>query len=407
MKLPFAALAADQAASSLITFTLSVYAARNASVSEFGVFAVGYALTWVLMGLSRSILGELHLILGKDRLETVERWRSFSAASSIGVGLVSGVVLFVACTALASASGSWIPWSFGVAIPMVIFADSLRYVAFTDNAPADALTLDIAWLLGALIAPPALAAIGVPPVPSAILGWAFGAGLGATISLARRPLLRPVLSGAAAWAAERRVTAAQYAIDFLVGNGIGQVATALIPLVSSLAVAGGLRAGLVILGPLNVVSSAMIVFLIPRIRDALHSGHALPSPALKVWSAFAAYCAFCAVIVLLLPDRIGEFLLGPSWSAGQSIAPILAAAFAFSALQVIIVQVMRLRGSAGLVIPVRLFVSGVQTTPLLLGAAFFGLKGAAAGSALAALAAVLPWWLALKYSRESFKADGS
>jgi O-antigen/teichoic acid export membrane protein len=197
---------------------------------------------------------------------------------------------------------------------------------------------------------------------------------------------------------DRRVAGTQFVADFLVGNGIGQIATAALPVVADLAVAGGLRAGLVILGPLNVASSAMTVFLIPRMRNSLPSRRALPSPALPVWFAFTIFCGVCAAAVVVLPDRVGEFLLGPSWQPGQSVAPVLIIGFVFGTMVQIIVQVMRLRGSAGLVIPVRLFVSVIQTAGLLVGAAFFGVRGAAIGSALASLIAVAIWWIALAHS---------
>jgi O-antigen/teichoic acid export membrane protein len=408
VKRPLFILAADQAISSLITLALSVYAARDSSIDEFGIFAVGYALSWVFLGVSRSILGELNLIIGPEKLAETPQWRSFTTTSSLATGLVSGVLLFIGCSLLAPSSPTWIPWSFAVAIPLVIIADGMRYVAFTDEVPRDALMLDVTWLAGTLLVPPALATTGVPPVPSALLGWGFGAGLGAAFSLLLRSRLRPKLRGARAWTAGRRVTATQFAGDFLAGNGIGQLATALVPIVASLAAAGGLRAGYVILGPLNVVGSAMLLFLIPRMRNSLSPDHALPKLALAVWGAFCAFCGMFALAVIVIPDRTGEFLLGPSWQPGQAVAPVLIAGFIFATMVQIIVQVMRLRSSAGLVIPVRLFVSVIQSVGLLVGAAMLGSMGAAAGSALAALLAVVPWWVALQRSQREFHdGDGS
>ena len=407
MKRQLLQLAVDQSVSSLITFTLSVYAARNSSVSEFGVFAVAYALFWVLLGVSRSFVGEVNLIIGHEKLEATGHWRSFSATTALAIGVASGIILFAGCTLIASTDDMWIPWCFAVATPLAVFADAVRYVAFTEEVHGDALTLDAIWLCGALFTPPMIAALGVAPAPSAILGWGLGAGLGTGLALKRRPQLRPRLKGVLKWAPDRRVTGAQFAADFLAGNGIGQIATALVPVVASLAVAGGLRAGYVIMGPLNVAYSAMIVFLIPRIRGSLSSHRVLPSPVPTVWGAFAAFCGLCAAGVLLVPDRLGEFLLGPSWYSGQSVAPVLIVGFIFLTMVQIIVQVMRLRGSAGSVIPVRLFVSGLQSAALLIGAALFGTMGAASGSALAALVSVAPWWFGLTHAHRKFDKDRS
>jgi O-antigen/teichoic acid export membrane protein len=394
-------LAVDQAVSSLTTFALSVYAARDSSVTEFGVFAVGYALFWVLLGVSRSFVGEVNLITGHEKLETTGHWRSFSATTSLATGVASAIVLFAGCTLIASTEASWIPWCFALAAPLAIFADAIRYVAFAEENYGDALLLDGVWLCGALFAPPAIGALGLAPVPSALIGWGLGAALGAGLALKRQPQLRPRLNGALRWAPDRRIMGAQFAADFLAGNGVGQAATALVPVVASLAAAGGLRAGYVITGPLNVVYSAIIVFLIPRLRRSIPSHHALPSPAPIVCAAFAVFCAFCAAAVRLVPDRLGEFLLGPSWELGQATAPLLIAAFYFLIVVQIIVQVMRLRGSAGVIIPVRLFVSALQAVGLLAGAALFGAVGAASGFALAALISIAPWWFALARSRSS------
>lgn len=408
MKRQAVELAADQAVSSLITFALSIYAAREASVSDFGVFAVAYALFWALLGTTRSFVGEVNLITGTERLEDTGRWRSFSLTTSLAAGGVSAVVLVVGCLLIGSADAVWIGWSFAVAGPIAILADGIRYVAFTDDTPGDALVLDALWWGGALLAPPVIGTLGAHPIPSAILGWGFGAALAVAVALMRRPQLRPQLKGSREWIADRRVTGLQFSADFLANNGIGQAITALVPLVSSLAVAGALRAGGIVQGPLNVVFSAMIVLLIPRIRRSIstHRG-VLPHPAPLALVALAIFCGAYATAVLLIPDHLGEFLLGPSWYTGRLVAPLLIAAYFLQGIAQILVQVMRLRGSAGLVVRIRVFVAVLLSIGVLTGAALFGAVGAAAAFALAALVSIVPWWCALVHSHRKFKGDGS
>lgn len=400
-------VAVDQAVSSLITFGLSIYAARQASVSDFGVFAVAYALFWVFLGTTRSFVSEVNLIAGTEKLERTGRWRSFSGTISLFAGAFSGVVLVVGFLVIGSADAMWIGWSFAASAPIAIFADSIRYVAFTDDAPGDALVLDAMWLGGALLVPPVIGAMGTHPVPAAILGWGIGAAAGVGVALIRRPQLRPSLKGAVKWIADRRVVGTQFAADFLANNGIGQAATMLVPLVSSIAVAGALRAGGVIQGPLNVVFSAMIVFLIPRIRRSIPDGRVLPRPAPLAVVALAVFCSVYAAAVLLIPDSLGEFLLGASWHSGRSVAPLLIAAFFLQGMAQILVQVMRLRNSAGLVVRVRVVVAVLLTIGVLAGAAFFGAIGAASAFVMAALISIAPWWFALVRSHRRFQDDGS
>ncbi len=391
-------LAADQAASSLVTFALSVYAAREASVDDFGVFAVAYALFWALLGVTRSYISEVNLITGTEDLERTGNWRSFSATASLAAGLFSAIVLFVGCLVIGSADATAIGVSFALAAPLAILADALRYVAFTDDAPGDALVLDAVWLAGALLAPPAIAAIGVHAVPSAILGWGVGAALGIGVALIRRGHLRPRFAGTLKWIAERRVVGSQYAGDFLANNGMGQAVTALVPLVSSLAVAGALRAGGILQGPLNVVFSAMIVFLIPRVRKSISTPRLLPHPAPLALVALGILCALYATAILLVPDSVGEFLLGPSWYSGRLVAPLLIAAYFLQGVVLVMVQVMRLRNSAGLVVRVRVSVAVLLSIAILTGAAAFGAVGAASAFTLAALVSLIPWWYALVHS---------
>ncbi|MCV7227509.1 hypothetical protein [Mycolicibacterium komossense] len=407
MKRNVVELATDQGVSSLTTLALSVYAARDASVDHFGVFAVAYALSWILLGVSRAFLGEVSLIDGSEKLDSTADWRSFSSATAVFAGTVSGIVFLVGFSLTSSTDAIWIGWSFAAAMPLVVLADSLRYVAFTDEVPRNALILDTLWLFGTLLAPPAIAVLGVPPIASAILGWGLGATLGVGFALIGQARLRPRLKGAFKWAAHQRVTRTQYALDFLANNGIGQAVTALVPVVSSLAVAGGLRAGAIILGPLNVVYSALIVFLIPRIRRSKTPHRILPSPAPVVLVALAIFCGLFALAVLLIPDWLGEFLLGPSWEAGRSVAPLLIAAYLLQTLAQVMVQVMRLRGSAGLVVRVRMFVAVLMTVGVLAGAALFGLMGAASAFVLAPLISIVPWWFALVHSKRTFRDEGS
>ncbi|UXA14946.1 hypothetical protein KXD97_15035 [Mycobacterium sp. SMC-8] len=405
MKRQLIGLGADQAVSSLITLVLSVYAARDSSVNQFGIFAVTYAIFFVLLGLSRSFVGEVNLITGRAELDRAGDWRSFSSTAALIAGLASGIILLASSGVIAPADARWIPWSFVIVTPVAVLADTIRYTAFTDELHDRALTVDLIWLCGALLGAPAVGLLGIPPIPAAILGWGLGAGFGIIVAMLRWPQVRPRMNGARSWIADRRTAGAQYAADFVAASGIGQAATALIPLVASLAVAGGLRAGYVITGPLNVAYSAMIVYLIPRIRLSLSHDRVLPRPAPVVWSVFATLCGLYAVAVVLIPYQVGEFLLGSSWYSGQSAAPALIAAFLFISIAQVLVQVMRLRGSAGLVVRVRLFASAFQSGALLAGAAAFGAVGAATASALAALISVAAWWIALLHSHRSSGGD--
>ncbi|UXA19284.1 hypothetical protein [Mycobacterium sp. SMC-4] len=400
-------LAADQAVSSLTTFALSIYAAREATVDDFGVFAVAYALFWALMGTTRAFVGEVSLIIGTEKLDATGQWRSFSATTSLVAGTFSAAVLFLGCLLIGSPDALAIGWTFAVAAPIAFLGDGLRYVAFTDDAPGDALKLDAVWLVGALLGPPLIGLTGLPSIPAAILGWGLGAALGTGLMFKLRPCWRMRLKGCLRWVADRRLVGIQYAADFLANNGIGQAVTALVPLVSSLAVAGALRAGGIIQGPLNVVYSAMMVFLIPRARRSLSPHRLLPSPAPFVIVCLTGFCGLYAAAVLLMPDSWGEFLLGPSWHMGRLVSPLLIAAYVLGGIAQILVQIMRLRDSAGLVVQVRVFVAVLTSVGVLTGAAFFGAVGAASAFALSALIAIVPWWVALVHSRRKFGGDSS
>lgn len=398
-------LAVDQGISSLTTLTLSVFAARDASVDHFGVFAVAYAVFWVVLGVSRSSISEVNLIDGREKLDAHPDWRAFTSTVSLAAGAVAAGLFGLGFTVPSSPDAMWIGWCFAAAMPFVILADALRYIAFTDEMPAEALILDTIWLCGALLASPAVSTLGIPPVSSAILGWGIGAAFGIGLVLKRSVRLRPKFKGAIPWAADNKVARTQFALDFLANNGIGQAATALVPVVSSLAVAGGLRAGSIIFGPLNVLYSALTVFLIPRIRRSITAHRVLPSPAPIALCALAAFCGLYAALVLVIPESLGEALLGPSWHAGQSVAPLLIAGYLLQTVAQILVQIMRLRGSAGLVVRVRLLVATLLFFGVLAGAALFGLLGAASAFVLAPMISIVPWWLALVHSSRGHRGQ--
>ena len=406
MRKEFSLLALDQAVSSLTTLALSVNAARNTSVADFGVFAVGYAIFWVLLGLSRSFLGEVSLIEGHEKLSTSRNWRAFSVSTSCLGGALFSAALFVTCALITANNSIWISLAFALVTPFAIIADAIRYIAFAEEKRVDALRVDVLWLAGAIIAPPVLSSVGVQSVTSAILGWGLAAAIGAFAALVQRPELRPQFSGLPRWIRSRWPAGSRFAADFAAASGIGQTAAALVPVVASLEVAAGLRAGYVIIGPLNVAYSAMIVFLIPRLRNAGGSG-ALPRPAPAVLGFFSVLCGLYAIAIYLVPDEIGRVLLGPSWALGSAVAPFLTAAFVFITVAQVIVQVMRLRDSAGLVVRVRVIVSAAQAVSILVGAAYFGVQGAACGSALAALVSIGPWVIALLRSQRRIKGGGS
>jgi O-antigen/teichoic acid export membrane protein len=191
-------------------------------------------------------------------------------------------------------------------------------------------------------------------------------------------------------------TSAQMTGDFFLMIGAQQATTFALPLVTSLATLGALKAAQVAVGPLTIMLTAATLLVLPSIAKFTAEGR--PDRAMRRGAAVSAI-AFAAgtvyaLIAAIIPAHWGTSLFGQSWA----VSPFLVVFVAVQAAAIGLIQgaVLVLRGTrnTGRSLIVRIWVTPLNVAVPLVGAFFGGTRGLGIGLVSSAFFAAAFWWRA-------------
>ncbi|MFJ7589943.1 hypothetical protein ACIQZO_21675 [Streptomyces sp. NPDC097617] len=375
----------DQAASSATNILVLVLAARLSSAAGFADFSMVYVTFSVLLGLNMAYVGQ-SLVLEKGHGLGAECRSAvgFTAAASAAVG----ALLLVVGLALAGATGTAF-LALGLVLPLVLLQDGLRYCFSALRAPERALAADALRLVCVV------AALAVQPEGASagrlVLAWGLSAlpalGLGLW-------LLRPYVRGARADLRpylRRGHLGQRFVVEFAVGNGSSQLAVLGLGVFATPLAVGALRGATTLFGPLNVLFNSANAFG-PPVLGRLGGKRATVRATAALGLVLAAVGAGWATALYLLPDRLGQELLGDTWAGASALLPATGAQYAVMGLGTCALLTLRVLAPKA-TLSLQVVFSLLSVGLLLGGYAVWGVAGAAwglaAGSALKALAA---WW---------------
>lgn len=309
----------DQGLSAASNLLLSIIVARQLAASSFGAFAIAFLTFGLVIAVTRSTIGSPLQISYSGA--PVDRWRQATRsalASALVVGAIVGGVLVVIGLLIGGATGTALI-AVGACMPGLIAQDTCRMAFFSSGRAKQAAINDALWTALEFAALAAMVAGGVRNVGLFILAW----GVSATVAAVAGILVLgtwPQFRGCLRWLFAQRSLTGYLLAENLLGEGLAQVAILFVGVAGSPTDVGSLRAGQVLLGPLNVLVTAIAVFGIPEIarrRDA--------SPRQRqrfCWVLSGGVTLICLVyscVVLLLPDSIGHQLFGDTWDGAQTV----------------------------------------------------------------------------------------
>jgi len=387
---------ADQALSSLTNFALGILVARSASPDEFGAFSIVFATFILALGLARALTGEPLLVRHTEAPESDLRRASASATgTAIAVGAVAGLGCVVAGVALWGGLGQALV-ALGIFLPWLLLQDAWRYAFLAGGRSQAAFVNDLIW---AVVLLPALVLVSATRTVSArdlILIWGGAAALAAAAGIYQAHLI-PDPRSSIAWVRGHRDLAPRYVGEYIAASGAYQLSVYGVAAVASLATVAALRAGQLLLGPLNIFALAAGVAAVPefvrisrRRRDAIRGASAVLSGGMVciaiVWGS----------ALLLLPAKIGELALGSQWAGASLVFLPLVLARLGSGAQAGPSTALRALGEAQRSLRLRAVTATLVIGGTIGGAAVGGAPGAAWALAGAeCLGAVLWWWQAL------------
>lgn len=337
---------ADQALSSgsNILFVLAV--ARVSSSAEFGIFSFAYVVLTLTLSLARGALGTPISLLARTphaaRVETSWAMRR-AIAWSLPLSISGGVSLGMGPPDLDAAS------VLVLFVPAILAQDLLRFEAAALQRYGVAILADGLW------AAASLCLLALTWIPGRLMTaefmtatWGFFGLIALTVLAVSRCRTRPGSRGRMdvhePSERVRLVDRLRLGFDSSMGGIVTMSISAIVASVLSPVALAGLRGASAMVGPVNVLISSLQIAVIPRL---VQRPHASMRQMLQITAPTSLPVAACAVGVgllgLLLPDYVGELLLGETWTVAAPVLVVLGCEYVGQSLLTAALTILRAR----------------------------------------------------------------
>ncbi|MEU1193324.1 hypothetical protein, partial [Streptomyces sp. NPDC005859] len=308
---------ADQAASSMTNFAVGIYVARSLGVTAFGVFGLAWVTYGVVLSVSRGLATD-PLVVRFSGVSDAS-WRGAVARSS-GTALNVGVAIGAACLVAGLALGGGVGPAFaclGVMLPGLLLQDAWRYSFFAAGNGRKAFVNDLVW--GVALVPAMVVAARVGSVAAFVLAWGVSAAVAAVYGCLQSGV-RPRMTGAREWLREQRDLSYRYLVENVGVSGASQLRAYGLGAIVGVGAVGAVRGAELLLGPfLAVLMGLSLVTVAEAARVLRRAPHRLAKFCLLLGAGQAVAALFWGAALLLVPDGVGEFVLGDVWSSASEL----------------------------------------------------------------------------------------
>lgn len=382
----------DQALSSLTNFVPGLYAAKVLSPRAFGILGLitlGYIL---MLGMTRAALSEVAIVGMTD--EPVASQVPLGAADATAA---VATVVAIAGTLILALNAPRLPALLvAVGVAVMLVQDSTRMLSIGIGKPMHAVVNDALWFTTLLILLPILHFWSEPTAYTIAAVWGLAA-LPGTVLGARLLSWRPRLGRGVRFLTSKRRLASAFLGDWSLKQGTSQLATYGIGLIGGLTTVAGIRAALLVLGPLNVVFGGLQLAALPAaVRQSQMSLAQMHATLRKMAATLGIVAIGTGAIVAALPESLLRLVVGEQAPGLSRYILPLSVALAGTGLMAGSTIGLRVLQATGLLVRARLITSLLFLLPgfimvLATRSPLAGLWGLAAGSLLG----VLVWERAL------------
>lgn len=397
-----AAITVDQVISGASNLLIAILAARLLSAAQFGLFGIVFLVYTILVWVTRGLVSDTLLV---HPVESRER-----PGEAIGTALVLAALLAGGLAAIGVGIRFWDAvlgdalFVLACCLPLLVLQDVGRYLGFATERPMRAVVLDIVWLVVMVGAVAALFATGTHSLTWLVAAWAGSgavAGMFVCVWCGPRAIRLDLAWLRKTWAVAWRFLASYTAMQTSALGMSGEVGA-----IAGARALGGLQGTLVLVRPFTTFQVAATTHWMGQVARSA-GRRRVWRYALAASSVTAVVAAANMAVMLALPDRVGETLLGASWHPAK---PLLAPA----AVQIVILGLLTgpQTGLLGLRAMNKVVAIGIATTIVSLtaagvGAALGGAKGALwlvdAGQGVV----MVLWWATLAAHLRRNEAPGA
>lgn len=385
---------ADQAASSVSNFVVGIYVARSLGVTAFGVFSLAWVTYGVVLNVSRGLATD-PLVVRFSGVPDAS-WRGAVARSTgtaLGVGAVIGAACLVAGLGLGGRLGPAFA-ALGVMLPGLLLQDAWRFSFFAAGTGRKAFVNDVVW--GVALVPAMVVAARVGSVAAFVLAWGASATVAAGYGCLQSGI-RPRMTEARGWLREQRDLGYRYLVENVSLSGASQLRAYGLGAIVGVGAVGAVRGAELLLGPFLAVLMGLSLVTVPEAARVLRqTPHQLGRFCLLLGGGQAIGALFWGATLLLVPNRLGELVLGGVWHSSSQLIVQITLGVAGAGLGTGAAAGLRALGAARRSLRCQLFASACYVGGGLGGAAAAGTAGSAWGVAAATVSGSAVWWLQLR-----------
>ncbi|EPJ34464.1 hypothetical protein STAFG_8505 [Streptomyces afghaniensis 772] len=372
-------------------------------MTAFGVFSLAWVTYGVVLNVSRGLATD-PLVVRFSGVPDAS-WRAAVARSSgtaLGVGAALGAACLVAGPALGGSVGAAFA-CLGVVLPGLLLQDAWRFSFFAAGAGRKAFVNDLVW--GVALVPAMVVAARVGSVGAFVLAWGASAAVAAGYGCLQSGT-RPRMTGARGWLREQRDLGYRYLVENVSLSGASQLRAYGLGAIVGIGAVGAVRGAELLLGPFLAVLMGLSLVTVPEAARVLRQApHRLGTFCLLLGGGQAAAALLWGGSLLLVPDRLGELVLGGVWHSAAALIVPVTLGVAGAGLGTGAAAGLRALGAARHSLRCQLFASACYVGGGLGGAAVAGTAGSAWGVAAATVGSSGVWWLHLRSARREHHQD--
>ncbi|ULE33630.1 hypothetical protein [Mycobacterium sp. IDR2000157661] len=301
-----------------------------------------------------------------------------------------GTLAIASCALLAIGAGLgeiWLGAAFALVAPVIALQDTLRITALAMGNALAAVISDGLWTLLVIVLFVVNALDLWGSTESSVLVWGLGGAVGwLVLASATRvtPTFRRLFEWWSTYWQARLRFGANYSLDQVGAVFLTAIATVLV----GTAAAAALRGAFTLFGPLAMLITAFMLIFVPQVRRATGSVADQWRRMLTASAVLSLLGVGTAVVLLAIPDAVGELILGEVWQPAMTVVPYVGISSVAVAWMVSTNSMLAAQGMS--VSLLRLHVLQVVLIVLLSAAGgfiFHTAAGIAAGEAVASWAA--------------------
>lgn len=384
----------DQIVVSLSNVLVVILVARAVDPTSFGAFTVAMEGYFLALCISRG--------MASDPLTTTHAADSdadLALASGTGAGVALmgslglGVILAVIAVTLGGIAGSHL-LALAILLPGLVIQDYARFALIVRRDVRGAFLNDLLYVV---VEVPLLVVVTVAGQGSVALlvAWGAAAYIAAIVGLRQAgiALARPV--GVREWLHRHRAVWPFYLLDNLLLRVSSLVLFAVLAIAAGFAEVAGLRAAITVFAPMAIIGRGIVSVVTPELARRRSQPDRVRRYALLLSAALTPLPLLWGVVFSVLPDGVGEALLGESWEGARSLLIYAAFFNATSMFATSLAAGLRAMNAAREGLSVRIGATVVTTGVATVAAALSGAHGAAVLLAASTPLQCAAWWVVL------------